>query len=99
MPQVKGFRVEFGLYLKAKRGAAGLTQRDVAAHLDYTSPQFVSNWERGLIIPPKETTHELRKLYKIDENLFFADMKMFAIAQVKIDFGKKLQKSDFPAVD
>ena len=40
-----------GDYLKKKRCDAGLSQGDLAKALKYTSPQFVSNWERGLCAP------------------------------------------------
>ena len=33
--------------LKKMRLKAGLSQRDVSTALGYTSPQYVSNWERG----------------------------------------------------
>jgi transcriptional regulator with XRE-family HTH domain len=52
-------------YLKRKRLDSGLSQLDVAKTLGYSSPQFVSNWERGLVSPPLETIAVLVDLYKI----------------------------------
>jgi transcriptional regulator with XRE-family HTH domain len=52
-------------YLKQKRLDSGLSQLDVAKVLGYSSPQFVSNWERGLVSPPLETIAVLIDLYKI----------------------------------
>ena len=52
-------------YLRQKRLASGLSQLDVARALGYSSPQFVSNWERGLVSPPLETISVLIGLYKI----------------------------------
>ncbi len=52
-------------YLKQKRMDSGLSQLDVAKTLGYSSPQFVSNWERGLVSPPLETIATLIDLYKI----------------------------------
>jgi transcriptional regulator with XRE-family HTH domain len=52
-------------YLREKRVDAGLSQLDVARVLGYASPQFVSNWERGLVSPPLETIGVLIDLYKI----------------------------------
>jgi transcriptional regulator with XRE-family HTH domain len=52
-------------YLKQKRIASGLSQLDVAKVLGYSSPQFVSNWERGLVSPPLETIAVLIELYKV----------------------------------
>jgi transcriptional regulator with XRE-family HTH domain len=52
-------------YLRQKRLDSGLSQLDVARVLGYSSPQFVSNWERGLVSPPLETIATLIDLYKI----------------------------------
>ena len=52
-------------YLRQKRVDSGLSQLDVAKELGYSSPQFVSNWERGLVSPPLETISVLIDLYKI----------------------------------
>lgn len=52
-------------YLKEKRIDSGLSQLDVAKVLGYSSPQFVSNWERGLVSPPLETIAVLIELYKV----------------------------------
>ncbi len=52
-------------YLRQKRVDSGLSQLDVARELGYSSPQFVSNWERGLVSPPLETIAVLVDLYKI----------------------------------
>ena len=52
-------------YLRQKRLDSGLSQLDVAKVLGYSSPQFVSNWERGLVSPPLETIAVLIDLYRI----------------------------------
>lgn len=57
--------IVLGLFLKKKREEAGLTQKDVQEHMGYTTPQFISNWERGLISPPDNTLVELVSLYDI----------------------------------
>jgi transcriptional regulator with XRE-family HTH domain len=49
--------------LKKSRVEAGLTQNEVAQALGYTSPQFISNWERGLCNPPLENLGKLVELY------------------------------------
>lgn len=54
-----------GRFLKMRREKASLTQQDVAKHLDYTSPQFVSNWERGVSLPPIDALPRLAALYEI----------------------------------
>ncbi len=54
-----------GEYLKEKRMESGFTQSEVADKLGYSSPQFVSNFERGLCSPPVSNLKTLVKLYKI----------------------------------
>lgn len=59
-----------GKYLKSQREKAGFSQREVAEKLGYTTAQFVSNWERGLINPPVKTMATLINLYKIPKKEF-----------------------------
>lgn len=55
-----------GDFFKRKRIAAGLTQTFLAKKLGWTTSQFISNWERGLAIPPKKIINKLVELCKID---------------------------------
>jgi transcriptional regulator with XRE-family HTH domain len=52
-------------YLKAARLKAGLSQRDVAKALGFSTPQFVSNWERHQVGVPPEHFLELSKMYQV----------------------------------
>ena len=52
-----------GKFLRDKRVKAGLTQWDVAHHLKYSTAQFVSNWERGVSLPPLEALPKLAVLF------------------------------------
>lgn len=57
--------------LQTMRVRANLSQRDVANHMGYATPQFISNWERGVSCPPVESVKKLASLYKVDaEGLF-----------------------------
>ncbi len=51
--------------LKRARESSGLSQAEVARELGYTSPQFVSNWERGLSSPPVPKLKKLCKMYQV----------------------------------
>ena len=59
-------RSTVGALIKLARTKAGLTQLQVAKKLGYTSPQFVSNWERGDSLPPMEIFPKLATLLHID---------------------------------
>jgi len=56
--------------LKKLRIQAGVSQRDVADQLGYSTPQFISNWERGVSCPPYKSIKKLSVMYKTSvENL------------------------------
>ncbi len=58
-------KLELGKWLKAAREKAGYTQWDVAKCLVYTTPQFISNVERGVSIPSWEQLNFCCQLYDI----------------------------------
>jgi transcriptional regulator with XRE-family HTH domain len=60
--------VEFGEYLRQAREAAELTQRAVSLELGYSSAQFISNFERGICLPPLNKLKILMKLYRIPKD-------------------------------
>ncbi|MGE3975548.1 MAG: helix-turn-helix domain-containing protein [Bdellovibrionales bacterium] len=53
-------------FLRKKREELGHTQKEVSDSLGYTSPQFVSNWERGVSAPPLSCLAKLVDLYKLN---------------------------------
>lgn len=55
-----------GDFLQSKRVKAGLSQGDVATKLGYSSPQFISNFERGLCAPPLNKMKLLVGLYDLN---------------------------------
>lgn len=59
-------RKKLGTFLKDVRENADLTQADVSHKLGYTSPQFISNIERGISVVPLKTLARMVNLYKIN---------------------------------
>ena len=59
---------DLGTYLRKSRIAKNLSQAEVAAKLHYTTPQFVSNWERGLSSPPIKALKILIKALDLNVN-------------------------------
>ena len=49
-------------FLRESRIKAGLSQKDVADRLGYSTAQFISNWERGLSSPPVDTLKRLTEI-------------------------------------
>lgn len=54
-----------GQFLKQKRQEAGLSQLEVSSHLGYSTPQFISNIERGLSHLPLYQIPKLAGLYGV----------------------------------
>jgi len=52
--------------LKEARQKKALTQTEIAKHLGYNTPQFVSNWERGLSAPPIESLKQISEILELD---------------------------------
>ena len=50
------------------REKAGLTQKEVSDALGYTTPQFISNVERGRCRFPVEKLTKLKRLYRLSSD-------------------------------
>lgn len=55
-----------GKYLQTKRVDQNLSQGQVASKLGYSSPQFISNIERGLCAPPLRKLKKTINLYNLN---------------------------------
>jgi transcriptional regulator with XRE-family HTH domain len=53
---------------RALREKAGLTQKEVSDALGYTTPQFISNVERGRCRFPVEKLPKLKRLYRLSSD-------------------------------
>lgn len=51
--------------IKDYRVNSELTQSEVAIIFGYTTPQFISNWERGCSFPPPAAFRKLIKIYNL----------------------------------
>ncbi len=54
-----------GEYLQNMRLKTKLTQREVSLALGYSSAQFISNFERGIAVPPLKKLKVLVKMYNM----------------------------------
>ena len=59
------YSTAFGEYLRKVREAAGYSQSELAQALGMSSPQMVSNWERGICGPSFSNLMVIAKLCKI----------------------------------
>ena len=56
---------KLGEYLQSGREKAGLTQKEVAEELEYSTAQFISNFERGIAAPPLRKLKRIIEMYSI----------------------------------
>ena len=81
-------------FLKEKRVQSGLSQKDVATKLGYSTSQFISNWERGISHPPLNTLRSLSNLYKINPDEMFDVLLKATVAQVEVELKKKFYSKE-----
>jgi transcriptional regulator with XRE-family HTH domain len=74
-----------GRLLKAARENAGLRQSDVAKKLGYSSPQFISNWERGLSLPPLDRLPKLLVFLDIPRKTLIASFHRYYTGHLKLE--------------
>lgn len=89
-------RKKTGKALRAWRLAAGLTQWDLASRLGYVTAQFVSNWERGISLPPFEKLPALAHLLGIRATMIgelIFDAEEAALADARKHWMKALASS------
>lgn len=65
-------RLLFGAELRRLRLGAGLTQLDVSKALQYSTAQFVSNWERGVSMPPYAAIDPLARVFGVSRRKLVA---------------------------
>jgi len=63
-------KLKVGQLIKVHREKLNLMQKDVSDELGYGSAQFISNWERGISMPPRDAFLPLCKLLQIDPEKF-----------------------------
>lgn len=62
-------RKKLGDFLRDTRESSRLTQADVSQKLGYSSPQFISNIERGISVIPLKTLAKMVSLYKVNPEI------------------------------
>ncbi len=82
------------VYLKNARVGTGFSQAELSGKLGYTSPQIVSNWERGMCGAPLDKLFELSNILKLNKNEFLEMLlnEQKQMLKLKIQ-GKKAAKS------
>ena len=77
---------EIGEELKRLRVKAGLKQKEVASKLGYSTPQFISNWERGISSPPVKSIKTLAGIYKTSPEKLFLKIQKAVMNHMREEF-------------
>ncbi|MNL72846.1 helix-turn-helix protein [compost metagenome] len=64
----------------------------VAAELGYTTPQFISNWERGISAPPLNVIAKLAALYSVSEQTLFDLLLKSTLERVEISMREEFKR-------
>lgn len=89
----KNLNITLADYLKEKRLAAGFSQKDVSDIFGYTSPQFISNWERGLSQPPIKIIKKISDVYRVSADELFEVYLRQTIHDITLDMRKAFAAS------
>ena len=81
---------QLGSELKTLRVKAGLKQKEVASKLGYTSPQFISNWERGISSPPVKSLKQLAEIYNTNPDSLFKKLRKAIMNNLDAEFQKSV---------
>lgn len=84
---------QLGDFLKEKRQNAGLSQGDVSKKLGYGTPQFISNWERGISSPPINALKKIASLYNISADELFEVLLEETILQITKDLKRRFKEA------
>jgi len=79
-------------FLRQKRIDAKLSQKEVAESLGYSTPQFVSNWERGLSSPPLKALKILSACYHVRLEELYALIVECTIERVRADLEREFRQ-------
>jgi len=80
-------------YLKQARVQSGFSQAELSDKLGYTSPQIVSNWERGMCGAPLDKLFELSNILDLNKNEFLEMLLSEQKQMLKLKIqGKKTAK-------
>lgn len=88
MRKTKDFKI-LGDYLKSARVKNNLSQSDVSRHLGYSSPQFISDIERGIATIPIKKLKLIMQLYQITPDqildILIEQQKVYYKSQLELD--------------
>ncbi|MNJ94826.1 helix-turn-helix protein [compost metagenome] len=84
---------QFSELIKTARNKKGLSQGDLATALGYSTPQFISNWERGVSAVGIHDIPLLSKLIGVSQKRLINAVTAFKISKVTKSINTKVAKA------
>ena len=88
----KKIRETLGSFIKESRLKKNFSQAELAANLGYSSPQFISDWERGVSSPPLKKLPELAAELNVKMETLFELLLELATLQLTTNLKEEFKK-------
>ena len=85
-------RDSLGTFIKKQRVLKGYSQAELADALGYMSPQFISDWERGISSPPMKRLPELASFLGVKVDVIFDLLVTLATEQLVENLSKEFKQ-------
>ncbi len=85
-------KIKVGKFIRSKRERVGLSQAEIAKRMGYGTPQFVSNWERGVSLPPVSSIKKLAALLDVSAEGLFELILEIEVLLAKEKFERKFRR-------
>lgn len=73
-----------GKFLRASREDRGVTQEELALRLGYSTAQYVSNWERGVSLPPMDQLPKIASFLEVTPSALLETMYSYQEAMLRL---------------
>lgn len=88
----KKIRETLGSFIKTHRLNNNFSQAELAHSLGYSSPQFISDWERGVSAPPMKKLPELASELNVKTEVLFELLVELATLQLTTSLKEEFKK-------
>ena len=88
----KKIKETLGTFIKESRLSQGYSQADLATALGYSSPQFISDWERGVSAPPMKKLPEIANALEVEMEVLFELLVELATLQLTTSLKEEFKK-------
>lgn len=85
----KKLRKEFGVYLRMQRLKANITQKEISKACGFSTPQFISNIERGVCPVPPDVLSIMAEIYELNKKVLARNYNNISLRLLENAMGVK----------